>query len=215
MPFRETHHISGAAVKLAEDKGCTLSDLTVEDLAGINPLFTEDVTSVGNTDNWAMAAFWRAAAMDVHEPTASCLPCIVQPPAYEAPCWGLLCQSVSHSSCICLAVADPLPSTCFCGNAETVLLAGVGLQQVSRNAGHRGRRLKTVSAAAGGEVERPPGIISIANWPSIIGVCRRCQASFLRFTSQELWITIHISIGLQLQKVPGWYDTPRSCARAS
>jgi len=33
-------------VKLAEDKGCTLFDLTVDDLAGINPLFTEDVTSV-------------------------------------------------------------------------------------------------------------------------------------------------------------------------
>ena len=46
VPFRETHHISGAAVKLAEDKGCTLFDLTVDDLAGINPLFTEDVTSV-------------------------------------------------------------------------------------------------------------------------------------------------------------------------
>jgi argininosuccinate lyase len=46
VPFRETHHISGAAVKLAEDRGCTLFDLTVEDLAGINPLFTEDVTSV-------------------------------------------------------------------------------------------------------------------------------------------------------------------------
>ncbi len=46
MPFRETHHISGAAVKLAEDRGCTLFDLSVEDLAGINPLFTDDVASV-------------------------------------------------------------------------------------------------------------------------------------------------------------------------
>jgi len=46
VPFRETHHISGAAVKLAEDKGCELSELTVADLAGINPLFTDDVTEV-------------------------------------------------------------------------------------------------------------------------------------------------------------------------
>lgn len=44
MPFRETHHISGAAVKLAEDRGCQLSELTVQDLQGINPLFGEDVT---------------------------------------------------------------------------------------------------------------------------------------------------------------------------
>ena len=43
MPFRETHHISGAAVKLAEDRGCELSKLSVADLAGINPLFTDDV----------------------------------------------------------------------------------------------------------------------------------------------------------------------------
>lgn len=35
--------MSGAAVKMAEDRGCTLFDLTVEDLATINPLFTEDV----------------------------------------------------------------------------------------------------------------------------------------------------------------------------
>ena len=50
VPFRETHHISGAAVKLAEDKGCELSELTVADLAGINPLFTDDVTEVRLTE---------------------------------------------------------------------------------------------------------------------------------------------------------------------
>lgn len=46
MPFRETHHISGAAVKLAEDRGVALSDLSVADLAGIHPLFTDDVVQV-------------------------------------------------------------------------------------------------------------------------------------------------------------------------
>ena len=30
-------------MKMAEDKGCELSDLTVADLATINPLFTDDV----------------------------------------------------------------------------------------------------------------------------------------------------------------------------
>ena len=38
--------MSGAAVKMAEDKGCQLSDLTVADLATINPLFTDDVVEV-------------------------------------------------------------------------------------------------------------------------------------------------------------------------
>lgn len=46
VPFRETHHISGAAVKLAEDRGCELSDLSVEDLQGIHPLFAADVVEV-------------------------------------------------------------------------------------------------------------------------------------------------------------------------
>lgn len=46
IPFRETHHISGAAVKLAEDKGCQLSDLTTQDLQGINDLFGDDVRDV-------------------------------------------------------------------------------------------------------------------------------------------------------------------------
>lgn len=46
VPFRETHHISGAAVKMAEDRCCALSDLTVADLQSIHPLFAEDVTDV-------------------------------------------------------------------------------------------------------------------------------------------------------------------------
>ncbi len=46
VPFRETHHISGAAVKMAEDRSTTLFDLTVEDLKTIHPLFEDDVTEV-------------------------------------------------------------------------------------------------------------------------------------------------------------------------
>lgn len=47
VPFRETHHISGAAVKLAEDRGCELSELSVADLQSIHPLFADDVVEVG------------------------------------------------------------------------------------------------------------------------------------------------------------------------
>ncbi|GLI61286.1 hypothetical protein VaNZ11_003637 [Volvox africanus] len=46
VPFRETHHHSGAAVKMAEDRGVGLSDLGVADLQTIHPLFTEDVAAV-------------------------------------------------------------------------------------------------------------------------------------------------------------------------
>ena len=46
VPFRETHHISGAAVKMAEDRGCALADLTPGDLRTIHPLFADDVALV-------------------------------------------------------------------------------------------------------------------------------------------------------------------------
>lgn len=58
VPFRETHHISGAAVKLAEDRGVPMSDLTSADLKGIHPLFEADVAevSVGVRRRWGV---WR------------------------------------------------------------------------------------------------------------------------------------------------------------
>ncbi|KAI9227733.1 MAG: argininosuccinate lyase [Piptocephalis tieghemiana] len=47
VPFRQTHHISGAAVKLAEDRGgIPLSELSVSDLQSLHPSFAEDVSSV-------------------------------------------------------------------------------------------------------------------------------------------------------------------------
>ena len=46
VPFRETHHISGRAVQLAEERNCRLTDLTLADLKTLHPLFTDDVMSV-------------------------------------------------------------------------------------------------------------------------------------------------------------------------
>lgn len=46
IPFRETHHISGRAVALAEKKQCSMADLSLEDFKGLNPTFAEDVTQV-------------------------------------------------------------------------------------------------------------------------------------------------------------------------
>lgn len=46
MPFRETHHVSGRAVALAESRGCQLKDLTVQDFKNLNSRFEEDVMQV-------------------------------------------------------------------------------------------------------------------------------------------------------------------------
>ncbi|HET7412810.1 MAG TPA: argininosuccinate lyase, partial [Pararhizobium sp.] len=50
LPFREAHHATGAAVALAEKKGCDLSELPLAELKAINPAITEkvfDVLTVG------------------------------------------------------------------------------------------------------------------------------------------------------------------------
>ncbi|EKX48973.1 hypothetical protein GUITHDRAFT_68151 [Guillardia theta CCMP2712] len=41
IPFREAHHVAGAVVKLAEDRKCSLDQLTVEDLRKIHPSFDD------------------------------------------------------------------------------------------------------------------------------------------------------------------------------
>jgi len=48
VPFRKTHHISGSAVKLAEEHSIPLSQLTTVQLSTLSPLFTEDVEDVFN-----------------------------------------------------------------------------------------------------------------------------------------------------------------------
>ncbi|KAG0144196.1 hypothetical protein CROQUDRAFT_660264 [Cronartium quercuum f. sp. fusiforme G11] len=45
-PFRETHHISGSAVRLAEESKVPLSDLTLPQFQSLSPLFSEDVVDV-------------------------------------------------------------------------------------------------------------------------------------------------------------------------
>ncbi|MDX2143196.1 MAG: argininosuccinate lyase [Rhodospirillaceae bacterium] len=46
IPFREAHHITGRAVKLAETKKCELGQLSLADLQSIEPRITADVLSV-------------------------------------------------------------------------------------------------------------------------------------------------------------------------
>jgi argininosuccinate lyase len=46
LPFRDAHHVTGAAVKLAEEKGCGLADLALSDLQRLNPGVTSAVYEV-------------------------------------------------------------------------------------------------------------------------------------------------------------------------
>ena len=46
VPFRETHHVSGAAVRAAEAAGVPLSSLSLATLQGLHPAFEADVTAV-------------------------------------------------------------------------------------------------------------------------------------------------------------------------
>lgn len=46
VPFREAHEASGACVRLAESRGCTLNELTDEDFAMVDPRLTPSVRKV-------------------------------------------------------------------------------------------------------------------------------------------------------------------------
>ncbi len=50
IPFREAHHITGAAVKLAEDRGADLWDLSLEDLQSVEPRITNAIFDVLTVD---------------------------------------------------------------------------------------------------------------------------------------------------------------------
>jgi len=51
MPFRRAHHVAGALVKLAEDKGCGLEALTLADMQGVEPAITAEVFTVLGVEN--------------------------------------------------------------------------------------------------------------------------------------------------------------------
>ncbi|GIK76081.1 MAG: argininosuccinate lyase [Chloroflexota bacterium] len=50
VPFREAHHIAGAAVQMAEVQGVALSDLELSDLQKLHRAFDEDVSAVWSFD---------------------------------------------------------------------------------------------------------------------------------------------------------------------
>ena len=46
VPFRETHHVAGAAVALAESQGSALTDLSLAELRSLHPAFEKDVAAI-------------------------------------------------------------------------------------------------------------------------------------------------------------------------
>jgi argininosuccinate lyase len=46
MPFRRAHHVAGSLVKLAEDKGVGLEDLSLDEMRSIEPGITEEARAV-------------------------------------------------------------------------------------------------------------------------------------------------------------------------
>ncbi len=51
MPFRDAHHVTGALVKLAEDRGIDLPDLTLEDMQTVHAKISQDVFDVLGVHN--------------------------------------------------------------------------------------------------------------------------------------------------------------------
>ena len=51
MPFRDAHHVTGAIVKMAEDKGCKLDELELSELQGVESKITDAIYSVLSVKN--------------------------------------------------------------------------------------------------------------------------------------------------------------------
>ena len=51
MPFRDAHHVTGALVKMAEDRGCDLPDLSLADMQSVHGEITQDVFGVLGVQN--------------------------------------------------------------------------------------------------------------------------------------------------------------------
>ncbi|WP_218044018.1 argininosuccinate lyase [Kiloniella majae] len=46
LPFRDAHHVTGTIVKLAEDKGCDISDLSLEEMQSVEARISQEIFRV-------------------------------------------------------------------------------------------------------------------------------------------------------------------------
>jgi argininosuccinate lyase len=51
LPFREAHHVTGALVAMAEQKGCDLPDLSLHEMNSVHPGITQEIYSVLGVEN--------------------------------------------------------------------------------------------------------------------------------------------------------------------
>ncbi|MEM1019325.1 MAG: argininosuccinate lyase [Pseudomonadota bacterium] len=51
LPFRDAHHVTGAIVKLAEDKGCGLEEVSLAEMQSVHSDITQDVLTRLGVDN--------------------------------------------------------------------------------------------------------------------------------------------------------------------
>ncbi len=72
LPFRDAHHVTGALVKLAEDKGCDLPDLTLAQMQSAHPGISQEVYSVLGVHNSVASrvSFGGTAPVRVREQVA-------------------------------------------------------------------------------------------------------------------------------------------------
>ncbi|MBV7377457.1 argininosuccinate lyase [Maritimibacter dapengensis] len=73
LPFRDAHHVTGSLVALAEDKGCDLPDLSLDDLRSVHDAITEDVFNVLTVDASVASrtSYGGTAPVRVREQTAA------------------------------------------------------------------------------------------------------------------------------------------------
>lgn len=67
MPFRDAHHASGSIVALADEKGCTLEELSFDEMAAVEPRLTADVMGFLSVEGAAAArtSFGGTAPVEV------------------------------------------------------------------------------------------------------------------------------------------------------
>jgi argininosuccinate lyase len=51
VPFRDAHHVTGTLVAMAEERGCDLPDLSLEDMQGVHAGITDDIFTVLGVEN--------------------------------------------------------------------------------------------------------------------------------------------------------------------
>jgi argininosuccinate lyase len=51
LPFRDAHHVTGTLVRMAEEAGCDLPDLTLEQMQSVHDGITDEVFGVLGVEN--------------------------------------------------------------------------------------------------------------------------------------------------------------------